>query len=277
MTSPTLSTPRHNVVVVLLLWLLWLPSTLSSSSTASVDVTKFLQTELTALAAAHNSINTFLRDRKIAVGDAPGSLRTSLPGSSATSNRLVVALSDESNNIECRVALERAPVGAKCITPCGCTGSQRWVQVSVLNKMRRTDPAQWKVCQTCMQPFDYAGFVAHGGEVGNVVSLVLDHPAILRSAVAAVAAVLLWDGTVTRLFMRAMLSRSFWNMYPKWSRVVHLPLVIKFWFGKVLLQYVAEQYMVVEKWMAKALTDVESRILERRLPVTATETTLSNM
>jgi hypothetical protein len=277
MTSPTLSTPRHNVVVVLLLWLLWLPSTLSSSSTASVDVTKFLQTELTALAAAHNSINTFLRDRKIAVGDAPGSLRTSLPGSCATSNRLVVALSDESNNIECRVALERAPVGAKCIAPCGCTGSQRWVQVSVLNKMRRTDPAQWKVCQTCMQPFDYAGFVAHGGEVGNVVSLVLDHPAILRSAVAAVAAVLLWEGTVTRLFMRAMLSRSFWNMYPKWSRVVHLPLVIKFWFGKVLLQYVAEQYMVVEKWMAKALTDVESRILERRLPVTVTETTLSNM
>ena len=250
---------------------------MSSSSTASVDVTKFLQTELTALAAAHNSINTFLRDRKIAVGDAPGSLRTSLPGSSATSNRLVVALSDESNNIECRVALERAPVGAKCIAPCGCTGSQRWVQVSVLNKMRRTDPAQWKVCQTCMQPFDYAGFVAHGGEVGNVVSLVLDHPAILRSAVAAVAAVLLWEGTVTRLFMRAMLSRSFWNMYPKWSRVVHLPLVIKFWFGKVLLQYVAEQYMVVEKWMAKALTDVESRILERRLPVTVSETTLSNM
>lgn len=260
--------------------LTWLPSPSMSSSLATgtaaaptTDTTKFLQTELTSLAVAHTSINTFLRDRKIAIGDVPGSLRSTFPASSNGGDRLVVALSDESNNIDCRVALERAPFGTKCIAPCGCTGSQRWVQVSTLNKMRRTDPSQWKVCQTCQQSFDYAGFVAHGGELGNVISLVLDHPAILRSAVAAVAAVLVWEGTVVRLFMRALLSRSFWNMYPKWSRVVHLPLVIKFWFGKVLLQYAAEQYMVIERWIAKALTEVESSILESRLPVTETITT----
>lgn len=238
---------------------------------ASNAVTKFLQTEITAMATAHNTINTFLREKKIAIGETSGSLRASrINDNILQSGKLVVALSDDSNNIECRVALERAPLGSKCIAPCGCSGSQRWIQFSVLNRMRRTEPSQWKVCQTCQRPFDYSGFIAHGGELGNLISMVLDNPSILRTGLGIVAALIAWEGTVGKLSMRALLSRAFWNLYPKWSRIVHLPLVLKFWGGKVLLQYFYDKYLVVEKQIAKSLTEMESTIIESRLPVTVT-------
>ena len=233
-------------------------------------VTKFLQTEITAMATAHNSINTFLRQKKIAIGETSGSLRTLRNDHRLSGGKLVVALSDDSNNIECRVALERAPIGSKCIAPCGCSGSQRWIQFAVLNRMRRTDPSQWKVCQTCQQPFDYSAFIAHGGEMGNLISIVLDNPVILRSTLGVVAALVLWEGTIGKLSMRVLLSRAFWNLYPKWSRIVHLPLVLKFWGGKVLLQYFYDNYLVLEKLIAKSLTEMESSIIEKRLPVTVT-------
>lgn len=264
--------------LTLLLLFLACTHTVGSSSTASTTpssttVTKFLQNEITSIATAHNSINSFLRDRKIPIGDVPGSLRTTTSSSDmlgSTGKKLIVALSEESNNIECRVALERAPIGSKCIAPCGCSGSQKWIQFSVLNRMRRTDPAQWRICQTCQQQFDYSGFLAYGGELGNVISLVLDNPVILRSTLGGVAAIAMWEGTVGRLSMRLLMSRFFWNLYPKWSRIVHLPLVLKFWGGKVLLQYLWDKYAVVENVIAKSLTEVESSIIEKGLPVTVT-------
>jgi hypothetical protein len=57
--------------------------------------------------------------------------------------KVKVALSREDNNLECRVALGRAPVGKKLIAPCGCTGSQEWVQFAELNRLRRREPLQW--------------------------------------------------------------------------------------------------------------------------------------
>ena len=245
---------------------------LSPSGSSSTTVTKFLQNEITSIATAHNSINSFLRDRKIPIGDVPGSLRTTTNSDKigGAGKKLIVALSEKSNNIECRVALERAPIGSKCIAPCGCSGSQKWIQFSVLNRMRRTDPGQWRVCQTCQQQFDYSGFLAYGGELGNVISLVLDNPVILRSTLGGVAAIVMWEGTVGRLSMRLLMSRFFWNLHTKWSRIVHLPLVLKFWGGKVLLQYLWDKYAIIEKVIAKSLTEVESSIIEKGLPVTVT-------
>lgn len=109
-------------------------------------ITKFLQGELASIATAHNSIHSFLRQKGIPIGDQPRSLRV-VPGADTKQKRLMVTLSDETNDIECRVALEKAPIGSKCIAPCGCTGSQQWIQFAVLNRMRRSEPSQWITCQ----------------------------------------------------------------------------------------------------------------------------------
>ena len=110
-------------------------------------VTTFLQSELASIAKAHNSINSLLREKRIPIGDQPCSLRDIFNTDNKQHGKLMVILSDESNEIECRIALERAPIGSKCIAPCGCTGSQQWIQFAVLNRMRRSEPSQWMVCQ----------------------------------------------------------------------------------------------------------------------------------
>jgi hypothetical protein len=113
-------------------------------------ITKFLQTELASIATAHNSIHMQLREKRIPIGDQPRSLRSTTTDDDKRHGKLMVTLSHELNNIECRVALERAPLGSKCIAPCGCTGSQQWIQFAVLNRMRRSEPSQWTVCQVML-------------------------------------------------------------------------------------------------------------------------------
>jgi hypothetical protein len=125
------------------------------------------------------------------------------------------------------------PVGSKCIAPCGCTGSQQWIQFSVLNRMRRSDPSQWITCQTCQQKFDYSSFITYGGSTGNIISTILDNPNILRGALGGVTAILCYTFSLGNLLMKFSLSRFFWQYYPQWSRILNLPLVLKFWGGKV--------------------------------------------
>lgn len=104
--------------------------------------------------------------------------------------------------------------------------------------------------------------------MGNVISYVLDNLHILRSAVAGFLIAMFYSLSLGNMLIKFSVSRFFWQLYPKWSRILNLPLVLKFWGGKVLLQYVFEKYLFVEKLIAKSLTEIESSIIESRLPVT---------
>lgn len=117
------------------------------SVTDKSAISKFLQSELASIATAHNTIHTFLREKRIPIGEQPRSLKATSASDSKQQGKLMVILSEDTNEIECRVALERAPIGSKCIAPCGCTGSQQWIQFAVLNRMRRSEPSQWTTCQ----------------------------------------------------------------------------------------------------------------------------------
>lgn len=132
------------------------PVPLKQDSFQTAEILSFLQSEASMLSSAQHSIGSFLRSKKIPVGNTPGSLR---PLMTLDTRRLLVAMSRKNNTIECRVALGRAPLGSKLIAPCGCTGSSRWIQFSELNRLRRKDPDQWKACPTCMQRYDYRYFL----------------------------------------------------------------------------------------------------------------------
>lgn len=122
--------------------------------------------------------------------------------------------------------------------------------------------------QTCQQKFDYSSFITYGGELGNIISSILDNPTILRCALGSIVAILFYALSAGNLLIRFSLSRFFWQLYPKWSRIINLPLVLKFWGGKVLFQYCFEKYLFLEKLIAKSLAEIESSIIEERLPVT---------
>ena len=59
------------------------------------------------------------------------------------------------------------------------------------------------------------------------------------------------------------------RQYPRWSTIVHLPIVLQWWLGKVALQWLWEQYVHYEQmWIVDSLADVETTLIEEQLPHT---------
>ena len=153
------------------------------------------------------------------------------------------------------------------MAPCGCTGSQQWIQFSELNSLRRKEENQWKICQTCQQKFEYSGYTIHGGIKGNIVTALLDNPKILRIGLLSIIFVLCYNLAVDHILLRFSVSKIFWQKYPQWSRIVHLPLVLKFWGAKLLFQLFFDRYLSLEQFIALKLADLETALIEPNLPV----------
>ena len=164
-------------------------------------------------------------------------------GDSGVNSKVKIALSTEEDDLECRITLGKPPVGRKLIAPCGCTGSQEWVQFSELNRLRRKEPSQWVTCQTCLQKYNYGPIHEYGGVQGNILSHLLDNTKILRTAAALLVSAIAFTLPVHKGIMRVFTSGAFWQSYPKWSKIVHLPLVLKFFFGKMVVTKLFEIYV----------------------------------
>ena len=234
-----------------------------SNSAVSNDVLTFLQHESSGVSASKSVVEGFLLGRGIYVGNHIKPKATSMRGR----DRIRIALSKEDNNLECRVALCKAVVGSKVIAPCRCSGSQKWVQFSELNRLRRRDPKQWTVCPTCQAKFDFSIVRDYGGVAGNLITMILDNKVMMRSVVLSTSLILGIIFKVHTLFLRLLTSKPFWNLYPQWSKIVHLPLVLKYWGGKILLQYLATVYLNVESYFCEHLATVETALVEPGLPV----------
>jgi hypothetical protein len=101
-----------------------------------------------------------------------------------------------------------------------------------------------------------------------MISLVLDNPSIFRVILGTLISVLFYTFSIGNICMRFFVSKFFWNLYPHWSRITNLPLVMKFMGAKMILSFGVEKYLVVEKIVAKFLTEIESKMIEDRLPIT---------
>ena len=102
--------------------------------------------------------------------------------------------------------------------------------------------------------------------MGNAVSLLLDNVKYLRMSLAATTIVLGYAFSANMLAMRFFTSRWFWQQYPKWVKVVNLPLVLKFWGGKLVFQYLYGIYLKCEGHLLEILSDIETTLIEPRLP-----------
>ena len=256
--------------IVFIVWLMMscLVTVIASGSMApspqgQPSVLQYLQSESSALSSMQQAVQAFLQSKKIPVGGIPRSLRKD---EKAGAPKVRIALSTKSNNLECRIALGRAPIGRKCVSPCGCTGSQQWIQFSELNRLRRKEPAQWTKCQTCQQPFDYSVIATHGGVSGNAISLLLDNVNYVRISLLVLTCVGGYVVSANMLLMRFLTSRFFWQQYPKWVKIMNLPLVLKFWGGKIVGQYLWAVYLQGESRLMEMLSDLETTLIEPNLP-----------
>lgn len=186
-----------------------------------------LQAELGSLSTAQQNIGSFLRSRRISIGLPRGSVsKVAIPSKNTLSR---IAVSTDDNLIECRVALGKAPIGAKCVAPCACTGSQKWVQFSELNRLRRKDPDQWTVCRTCQQRFEYELFDQYGSLSANLLGYVLERKGLVRGMLLFGLAGLLSWLSVHMWVARLLTSRVMW------MKVGEQPVTISHIFTSILL------------------------------------------
>ena len=150
---------------------------------ASLPVVEYLLRECSQVMIAQNQIRHVLLSHGIPISttNVQPSIASQKVKQGNSKCKVRIALSTELNNLECRVALGRAPVGRKLIAPCSCSGSQEWIQFSEFNRLRRKDPSQWIVCQTCQQKYEYDVINLNGGVIGNLITSILDHKNLLRS------------------------------------------------------------------------------------------------
>lgn len=240
-------------------------NTYTDSSNEKEDVLAYLQREQVTVSMVQSALLQKLQSHKIPIGQSPGSLRVSEADPDDIRNRVITSTAD--NYIECRVTLDRAAVGSKCVAPCACTGSQKWVQFSVLNKLRRKDPRAWVTCPTCRTPYRYDLILAHTGVKANLVSLALDRILYLRLSAFAVLTTTGLALGLHNLLLRFLVSRTFWSQYLNWSKLTHLPFAIKLWLGKLAWVAAVEQYLALEKSLfVDSLADLETRLIEETLP-----------
>ena len=187
------------------------------------EMVPYLQTELSLCSEAQQNIQNFLKTKGVEIGVNPFLNRRSMKRLNDVRSRIV--MSTDENNVECRISLGKAPTGSKCIAPCGCSGSQKWVQFSEFNRLRRKDPSQWETCKTCQQRFETEVFSAFGGVKANLIGYMLDNRNLLRGAGSAVIALLMYVFSAPMLLSRVVTSRMLWQSV-SCNAVVVLPYII---------------------------------------------------
>lgn len=246
----------------------------SSSTAGASPLLSYFQSEGASLSVAHQSVRGFLHSKNIRVGESPftaeerASRLLEKSQGKQEKSKVRILLSTGENDMECRISLDKVEIGKKCIAPCGCTGSQQWIQFSEFNRLRRKEPSQWVTCQTCQQNFDYSAIAVNSGSISaNMVSVLLDNPNYLRTSAATFSFVMGYILSVDKLALRFLTSKLFWQAYPHWSKIVHLPLVLKMWGGRVALEYISKFYLKIEGSGMEKLAEIETQMIEESLPV----------
>ena len=130
-----------NFICFLLFIITSLVSSLSSKYASSTEILQHLQTEAHQLSCIQRNLDETLSQKGIHVCGIKIAEKNHL------SHHQRVCVSTVEHPVDCRVSLSAIPFGSKGIAPCGCTGSQKWIQFSLANKLRRKDPEQWKICK----------------------------------------------------------------------------------------------------------------------------------
>ena len=185
----------------------------SLADTPSASLQSYLQQESLLLSDAQRTVTEFLLSKQIPIRSSHLTREERRRKKDEESqNQVRVCVSSEDNEVECRISLDRVEIGKKCVAPCGCVGSQRWIQFSEFNRLRRKEPSKWVTCQTCQQKFDYSILNAGNSDVKtHILSTLLDKPAVLRSVLGLIALVTSYLVSLDQLTLRLLTSRFFWQ------------------------------------------------------------------
>lgn len=157
-------------------------------------------------------------------------------------------------------------------------GTQQWISLSALNRLRRTDPTKVEP----MWHSQYAillGWFGQNSEyslwkdvglTGLILSVILDQPIVLRSLLgcALLTVVLVVLPILEFLVHKVLISPAFWNQWPTWGRIAHAALPLKLLLAQMAYKGVARMCLTLERKVRDVLIDMESSFLEGALPLT---------
>ncbi len=127
--------------------------------------------------------------------------------------------------------------------------------------------------QTCQQPFSFGEIDQQAGVMGNLVSIPLDRPALLRSMLylscLGGAQLLPASLSLSKLLLRLAVSRRLWQWYPQWGPLLRFPLMLQILAVRAAGLWLWNKYLAFEMdYIVASLADWETHIVEPRLVVT---------
>uniref|UniRef100_A0A0G4HLA3 Uncharacterized protein n=1 Tax=Chromera velia CCMP2878 TaxID=1169474 RepID=A0A0G4HLA3_9ALVE len=176
-----------------------------------------------------------------------------------------IALSSEEDPKSCLMYVE-AEDGWKVVGP---RGTGKWVTFRALNSMRRKEPDKVKDLWFGQYIIDFDSLIEHASTPTLMVSSLLDSRAGVRTLLAAgllsggvAMAPSLWG-----LLLRLALSGPVWRSWNLWSRSLSTPAPFKVMTAAYVYWKAQAAFRFLEERVVDRLVALESRMLERDLPV----------
>ena len=160
-------------------------------------------------------------------------------------------------------------------------GTDAWISLAALNRLRRTDPAKvepmwhsrYAVLHGWFAEASEFSLLQHVGARGFFVSAVLLDGAggmVLRALLllSVLTAVVLLLPALEYVLGRVVVSAPFWRQWTTWGRIARAGFPLKLLLGQLAWKGAALCFSKVENAARKYIVDWECEILEESVPVT---------
>lgn len=187
------------------------------------------------------------------------------------------SLSTNEEPKSCLYSFDAEP-NTKVVAP---LGTDQWISLSALNRLRRTDPAkvepmwhsQYSVLKGWFSDDSEHSLLQHVGFRGFFVSSVLLDGGggwVLKSllTLALLSILVVAMPVLEFVACRLLVSSSFWAQWPSWGRIARAGFPLKLLLGQLAWKAVASSFAKLEGEVRDRIVDMECEILEESVPLT---------
>lgn len=186
------------------------------------------------------------------------------------------ALSTEDDPKHCLISYEPEH-GSKLVVPMELAGTDKWITLSALNRLRRDDPSKvepmwsdkYAVLNSWFSPNSRYSLLQHVGPKGVLLSALLDGNRLEAVVgVLVILATILFLPVIEVVVNRFLVSGFLWMKWASWHRYIHIGLPFKLLILQTIFAYAAKAFGSLTMYIKDKLVDLECRILEDTIPLT---------
>lgn len=156
--------------------------------------------------------------------------------------------------------------------------SDKWISLSALNRLRRTDPTkvepmwhnQYSISKAWFGDSSMYSILQHCDAKGIFLSFLLDQSAVLKMLLALIflCGAIIFMPLIEFTMSRFLVSSTVWSSWHNWARVVHAALPLKLLLGQLGWKALAKALGKLEQRVRDNLIELECANLEEMIPLT---------